>query len=667
MRFATSCFNPTLYRKNLARFWPLWVSWTVLWLFLLPLSLLNTWNGQGKGLDQYGTYRYLRICLNWNDTLINDFGLLLGAVYAVLIVMAVYGYLFNHRSAATIHALPMNRETLFITNYLSGLTFFLLPGVITFGLGGLVEVMTLPAELSALSLPCLWSGFWAFMEIQLFFYSFAVFCAQFTGNVLALPAFYGILNCLVIGMYSLCSELAQEIFFGGWPFIGEPAWVEWLTPYYGLYMATGWNRVSWGTMWDNEGNYPLPDLFAFEFGFNDPGRIALYALAGIALTAAALLVYRKRHIETAGDVVSVKVVRPAFRIGVAVCAGLCGGILTTAFFGWGDNELLLGIWIVFWTVVGYFAAQMLLHKSFRVFKKSVKGCAVTALVMAACLLACFMDVFGVETWVPKVEKVESVQIHFNNTFPLDEGAYLNLDITDPAQVEKIVDLHQSIVDDYKEHGEDLYGDHWASVYFNYLIDGRSYRKSYNTMLLLQDEINEPGTTTEKFNAFVNDPDMIDAVYGMDMARAGKIVCASLRDVIYPTGRYESVEVLEGAEELWEAVQADFAAGNLGRRYLFDDEVRQSETYRTDLTLRFLIPEQSEDAYYNDLYEELYYERYATTAEVKGVEPGRYTWNFSTTVTLTPKAQRTIAVLEKYSDLGKLYDIATHDDEAAYLR
>ena len=66
MRFATSYFNPTLYKKNLSRFWPLWVAWLVLWMFLLPLNLLNMWNNYQ--LDQQeGLYRFLRICLNLNN------------------------------------------------------------------------------------------------------------------------------------------------------------------------------------------------------------------------------------------------------------------------------------------------------------------------------------------------------------------------------------------------------------------------------------------------------------------------------------------------------------------------------------------------------------------------------------------------------------------------
>ena len=43
MRSATSFFNPTLYRKTMARFWPLWALYGVMWLFLFPLNLLNAY------------------------------------------------------------------------------------------------------------------------------------------------------------------------------------------------------------------------------------------------------------------------------------------------------------------------------------------------------------------------------------------------------------------------------------------------------------------------------------------------------------------------------------------------------------------------------------------------------------------------------------------------
>ena len=128
MRFATSYFNPTLYKKNLSRFWPLWVAWLVLWMFVFPLNLLNMWNNYQRG-EEEGVYYFLRICLNLNSDFC-EVGLAFGAIYAVLVALAVFGYLFNHRSAATMHAFPLRRENWYLTHTVAGLLMGLVPPLV---------------------------------------------------------------------------------------------------------------------------------------------------------------------------------------------------------------------------------------------------------------------------------------------------------------------------------------------------------------------------------------------------------------------------------------------------------------------------------------------------------------------------------------------------------
>ena len=41
MQSVKSYFNPTLFRKNLTRFWPIWGVYLFIWLLVLPLYLLN--------------------------------------------------------------------------------------------------------------------------------------------------------------------------------------------------------------------------------------------------------------------------------------------------------------------------------------------------------------------------------------------------------------------------------------------------------------------------------------------------------------------------------------------------------------------------------------------------------------------------------------------------
>ena len=41
MQSKTSCFNKTLFRKHMTRFWPIWAAYFCAWLLILPLGMLG--------------------------------------------------------------------------------------------------------------------------------------------------------------------------------------------------------------------------------------------------------------------------------------------------------------------------------------------------------------------------------------------------------------------------------------------------------------------------------------------------------------------------------------------------------------------------------------------------------------------------------------------------
>ena len=127
MGSATSCFNSTLYRKTMTRFWPLWALYGVIWAFLIPLNLLNHFfwlqeRYQGE-LDLQAMLTSAALDIPYLLTM----GVALSLVFGALAAMASFGYLYNNRSAAMMHALPLRREALFTTQYLAGLSCLLLP------------------------------------------------------------------------------------------------------------------------------------------------------------------------------------------------------------------------------------------------------------------------------------------------------------------------------------------------------------------------------------------------------------------------------------------------------------------------------------------------------------------------------------------------------------
>ena len=127
MRSGTSCFNGTLYRKTMARFWPLWALYGLFWMFAIPLNLMNRYSNYLRWTGGTGTPQDLLLDLAQSIPEYLAPGVWLAALMGLLCAMACFGYLYNNRSACMMHALPMRRETLFVTQYLAGLSFLLLP------------------------------------------------------------------------------------------------------------------------------------------------------------------------------------------------------------------------------------------------------------------------------------------------------------------------------------------------------------------------------------------------------------------------------------------------------------------------------------------------------------------------------------------------------------
>ena len=201
MGSGTSYFNMTLFRKNLARFWPIWGLYALIWVVLLPAGVLLRRDGWDEGLAR----EFPLDLLNHSGNM----ALVLAFLFGILCAMAVFSYLYSARSVGMLHALPMRREGLFLTNYLSGLAFLWVPNFAVF-------LLALAAE--ALNGTVVFSSLFTWLVVTcllcLFFYSFAVFCAMFTGHILALPAFYLILNFLAAAITYLLESIAREFLFG---------------------------------------------------------------------------------------------------------------------------------------------------------------------------------------------------------------------------------------------------------------------------------------------------------------------------------------------------------------------------------------------------------------------------------------------------------------------
>ena len=631
MQFGTSYFNKTLFAKHFARFWPIWGLYGLIWTMCLPLGIL---------LDSRSGWTQVRarvLPLNYLDTSgWFSAATFLAVVFGLLAAMAVFSYLYSARSVGLFHALPLRREGLFLTSYLAGLGFLILPNLAVFLLALAAE-----AACGAVVFSSLFTWLVVSSLLGLFFYSFAVFCAMFTGHILALPAFYVVLNGLAAGLAVLFGQMAHEFLFG---FDGA-SWLtglaSWLSPVLRLSAC----HVVIPTVMDAAGNGWADYASAYFTGL---GYVALYALVGVVLAVLALAVYRRRQLETAGDVVSVSWVRPVFKYGVAFCAAVALGETLYSLF---SALLPRGAWglllmLLLWGAAGYFVAEMLLRKKFWVFRGSWKGCVVLLCCLTAAMCLMEFDVTGFERRVPDPARVQSVSLDAGSTAPYNDANGRTLTLETPEELAAVTELHRAIVarkaaiegaePDYTYEQLDsgleveTSGQAWVQLRYT-LTDGSVVTRSYR-IPLTQEALDDPDTPAARLDALLNAPGQAEKAYFGAMAEGDYLISAVVTQPHYDgEGAYyydEKPVDSAGLEELWSAVQADLADGSLGRRYLLENQARLENCYVNDLILTFRRAGQAARADGSDTY--------------------------SVTVTLQTTGARTLAALEQYGfDLDSL--------------
>ncbi len=628
MRSATPFFDSALYRKTMARFWPLWAGWTLLLTFLVPVQLV------GRYFDALHQNHAVQAMADYAANLpqmVYVMGIL-QLVLCALCAMAAFSYLYNNRSAFMMHALPMRREKLFGTQYLSGISMVVLPELAVSVLVVVLELALLPSEHWGTALSALGCWLLAVLAQAVTFYSIAVFCAMFTGHILALPVFYGVVNFLVTAVYGLLQQLCH-LFLYGFSAAGlSDSWVTKLTPALAIFDASRWVE-NW------KGGVRISSQFA------SPGTLGAYVVVGLILTVLALFIYRRRHVESAGDVVAVPLVRPLFRWSVALCSGLFLGAFCGSLLNFGNPRLFLCIMVVLWTLVGYVAAEMMLKKSFHVLRGCRKGAAAaTALSILLCA-GCYFDWMGVETRLPALDQVVSIDGTVNMGVPWDSGRDLILgENTNTQSVrEKVLKLHQAVVADLEKNGRpdeaETMGNDYIAVDLSYqLKNGRTLSRRYH-LPIYQEDLKKEGTVSFAVQQFLSDRELAGLAYNFDQYEGSEISLMAVELDYVKTDRDTNgslmLEELTGAQrsELWKAVRQDFDAGNIGVRWAIDsDKERLANTYRTDLKFYFrTVGEPPHDA-------EVGSTAYTNSGEV-------YDWG--ATITLTPQASHTLGLLQEY--------------------
>ena len=453
MKLRTLCCNPMALRKDIFRFTPVWALYTILSITgVVNIMGLVLMLGDAPEINAH----IVAVC-------IGPFSVL-NMVYALIAVLMLYGDLYNTRMCYALHAMPMRRENWFVTHTVAGLAFSIVPNSAIS-----LCMMLFFGRLWYVAL--LW--FLGMTLEYLFFFGLGSLCAVSTGKRFATSAVYLIVNFLtpiaalfVMGFYEPLLngiEIRYDYFF----FLSPVVWM--------CTLADGLVKI------DDVGtrNTELVVLGLTGHWW----YLVAAAVIGIGFLALALVLYKRRKLESAGDFVAFAPMGSAFWIIVTLTAGLIFrtiGNLFTA--GAGYVFLMVGI------VVGFFVSRMLLERKVRVFSgKNFAKCGITAGVMLTTLLLVWWDPLGMTTWVPNPDRVASVTISQENTteylYYFAEGAGAKVTVTDEDEIAELIDVHEQLlsVDPPKNSGSlfESYSYLYEYVSITYTMDsGRKVTRNY---------------------------------------------------------------------------------------------------------------------------------------------------------------------------------------------
>lgn len=612
MRSKTSYFDFVLFRKTLIRFWPIWFAYAFIWLTVLPLqvgsNLARILSYPGNGFsDVMYTVQYSPLAAACGG------GMAITFIFSCISAMCVFSHLYSSRASGAYAVLPIRREGAFFSVALAGILPLLIVNVLVFLITALIEAVS-----GALFLPALLSWLGSISLMLIAFFGIAALCAQLTGNIIVLPLLYLVLNFAAVVIEYLAKSLLSSYVFG---FSGQNYILSFLSPL--IELANNCNAV------------PLfgkgVELHVTGYSFEGWGTLLCYAAVGILTLVCALLHYRKRRMETAGDVVAVNCLKPVFKYCMAVgCALVIGSILLTIVFDgsifWGyvtvvdsSGTIYLILFMMLGAFLGYFASEMLIHKSFAVFRggKRWLGLGVVCVLCVVAVLSWEYDMFGYERRVPETSEIQKIELR-------TAGNILTLERADDIAL--ATELHQNIISHKAIHeassesvakatliagrDADRISQAYASVWFKYTLkNGTVLSREYS----LSGWTTSDGQASDSIGdlyalqSLINQKHHIEDRMLLDFELLAKNVSYasieyhSFGQTIDPSWMHKALTASEAVELYYDCIVPDIKDGNMGKISIINNEKYDSAVYSCDISLGIYTEDRDGNYIYDSFY------------------------------------------------------------------
>lgn len=583
MQSRTSFFDA----RRLAQFAPLWGLYTLALLCGLMLIVSDD-KLTGNSVAKHFTDLYLTMAM-------------VNVVYAFLMAAVLFGDLFNSRMCNGLHALPLRREGWFAVHTVSGLLSSAVPTAVM-TLVALPLLMRSNVE-NAWQLPLY---FWAFSNLQfLFFFATAALAAQCVGNFVGMGLLYLLINLGALLVREFVDSMFTPLLYG----VITPTVGFWfLSP-----VAMMMEQPLFDLEWTHESLTVPMDTFTFapseHWGY-------LLGCAGLSLVllAVACLLYRRRKLETAGEFVALPWLAPVAAVCFAVLG--CAVFHFVYIFVLGIDGTPNYVFAFVGLVVGWFAGQMCLQRTTRVFRvRTAAGAAVMAAVLGVSLLVVKLDPMGIQSEVPDASKIESVTINENYyrgrvvlETPEDieqARTFHRLAVEDNLTNQKLVQVREAMFQENDHNWEDFYAAYQQNITVRYnLKDGREIKREYN---ICTDS--EAGEILRRLSS------RLDVVVRLDDPKMGVVRIENAQQLMEYVRKPYGISIdnytldseyltEENVRALFEAIAADCEAGTLSQIYEFHPMMQIESSslfkeYYLSNTLRVNVDLTNEQSLYLD--------------------------------------------------------------------
>jgi ABC-2 type transport system permease protein len=373
MKSKRSFFNLGIIKQDFRQHGWIGIIFLLGLLLVLPLELLMIASDIKNEKRSMDTISHLDFFLN------KDIQDILVISIPIVAAIFIFRYLQVKESADSIHSLPVLRGQLYLNHVISGLLMILFPIWFTAAVTWIICNLVGFKHTLTFSELLLWVGIVSLFTI--FFFIFTVFIGMITGQSIAQGILTVIFLILPTGLLALFSYHLNIFLYG----------------------------FSESFITSNQIEYWSPIIRYVEVRSQlySSMEVLVYTLLILLFFFGSYLLYKYRHLETATDTIAFDSLKPVLKYGITFCAMLVGG----AYFGSSQNDSTGWLYFgyVLAAIVGYFIAEMVLHKSWRIFKiKMVKGLVGYGVVMTMLILGLQFDVIGYETRVPNTDQIDSV-------------------------------------------------------------------------------------------------------------------------------------------------------------------------------------------------------------------------------------------------------------------